>query len=63
ELVTQMHKTRAVAVAGIFRDYFKELEKEPEDLIGKDDEDEEDQGHLYFGWRRSEKRYRQVNRE
>ena len=63
ELVTQMHKTRAVAVGGIFRDYFKELEEEPEDLIGKDDEDEEDQGHLYFGWRRSEKRYRQVNRE
>ncbi len=63
ELVKQMHKTRAVAVGGIFRDYFKELEEDPEDLIGKDDDYEEDQSHLYFGWRRSDKRYRQVNFE
>ena len=63
ELVIQMNKTRAVAVGGIFRDYFKELEEEPDDLIGKDDEHEEDHGHLYFGWRRSEKKYRQVNLE
>lgn len=63
ELVRQMHRTRAVALGGIFRDYFRELEEEPEDLIGHDDkeDDEIDEGHLFFGWRRSEKRYRIVN--
>jgi plasmid rolling circle replication initiator protein Rep len=63
ELVKQMHKTRAVAVGGIFRDYFKELEEEPEDLIGKDDDENDvDEGHLYFGWRAKERKYKQVNR-
>lgn len=61
ELVRQMHGTRAVAVGGIFRDYFKDLEKEPEDLIGEDeDSTEADEGKLFFGWRSSEKKYRQV---
>lgn len=63
ELVKQLHGTRAVALGGIFRDYFKDLEEEPEDLIGRDDESGDvDEGHLYFGWRRVEQRYRQVNR-
>lgn len=62
EMVKQLHGTRAVALGGIFRDYFKALEEEPDDLIGNDGEDDVDEGHLYFGWRRSEKKYRMVNR-
>jgi hypothetical protein len=36
------------------------LENEPEDLIGKDEENptEVDEGHLYFGWKRSDKKYK-----
>ena len=62
ELVRQMHGTRAVALGGIFKDYFKELEEEPVDLIGHDqDSTEVDEGHLFFGWRSREKLYRQVD--
>ncbi len=58
ELTRQLHKMRAVSVGGVLKSYLKALEREPEDLIGKGDEDESDEGHLYFGWRKSEKRYR-----
>ena len=59
ELTRQMKNIRCVATGGVLKQYLKELEREPEDLIGKDDE-ESDSGDvdLYFGWRRSEKRYR-----
>ena len=58
EFVKQMHKTRAVSVGGVLRGYFSDLEKEPEDLIGKDDEDDDlDEGHLYFGWNCPKKKY------
>ena len=60
EYVNQMHGSRAIAVGGVLRDYFKQLEEEPEDLIGEGDEDEPDEGHLYFGWRKPEKKYRMV---
>jgi plasmid rolling circle replication initiator protein Rep len=61
ELTKQLHKTRAVAVGGVLRPYMKQLEQEPEDLIGKDDEvDPVDEGHLYFGWKREKKRYKLV---
>jgi hypothetical protein len=55
--VKQVHGTRAVAVGGVLREYFQELEREPEDLIGTDNEDELDEGHLIFTWNRSLKRY------
>ena len=62
ELTKQLHKTRAVAVGGVLRDYMKELEQEPEDLIGEDeDPDAVDEGSLYFGWKRRERKYRMVN--
>lgn len=59
ELTRQMHKSRTVATGGLLRDYLSELEQEPEDLIGKDNEGEElvDEGHLYFGWKRKHKKY------
>ena len=61
ELTKQMHKMRTVATGGVLKEYLKQLEQEPEDLIGKDEtkaEDEVDEGHLYFGWRYREKKYR-----
>lgn len=62
ELTRQMHKMRAIATGGVLKEYLRELEQEPEDLIGKDEEAEVlDQASLYFGWRRREKRYRQVS--
>lgn len=63
EMTTQMHNTKAISLGGVLREFFKDLEKEPEDLIGKDNEGEEllDEGHLYFGWKRQEKKYRLKN--
>ena len=63
ELTRQMNKMRCVATGGVLKQYLKALEQEPEDLIGKgEDEDSEvDEGHLYFGWKRYEKRYRLVD--
>jgi len=59
ELTRQMHKMRSIATGGVLKEYLKELESEPEDLIGKGDEIEsEDEGTLYFGWKRREKKYR-----
>lgn len=58
ELTRQLHKTRAVAVGGVLKAYLKELEEDPEDLIGEsDDPDQVDEGSLYFGWKRDCKKY------
>lgn len=61
ELTKQLHKTRAVAVGGVLRKYMSGLEQEPEDLVGEDGESEVDEGHLYFGWKRKEKKYKLVD--
>jgi plasmid rolling circle replication initiator protein Rep len=63
ELTKQLHKMRAIATGGILKEYLKVLENEPEDLIGKDEENpiEVDEGHLYFGWKRSDKKYKLIN--
>ena len=62
EYTRQIHGTKTISVGGIFRDYFRELEQEPEDLIGKDkDEVSVNQGHLYFEWKKKEKKYRLIN--
>lgn len=59
ELTRQMRKMRAIATGGVLKEYLRELEQEPEDLIGSDDVAEPiDEGSLYFGWRRQEKKYR-----
>lgn len=59
ELTTQLHKTRAVAVGGILKDYLRELEEEPQDLIGEGEEsDSVDEGSLYFGWKTAQRKYR-----
>ena len=62
ELTRQMHKLRAIATGGVLKEYLKALEDEPEDLIHVDGEEaiaaEEDETHLYFGWKPREKKYR-----
>lgn len=64
ELTRQLKNTRAIAVGGVLRDYMKDLEQEPEDLIGEDDEsDQVDEGSLYFGWKQQEEKYRMVNQD
>jgi hypothetical protein len=63
ELTRQMHKMRTIATGGVLKEYLKELEEEPEDFIGKDEESEPmDEASLYFGWKRREQRYRMVDR-
>ena len=52
ELTRQMHKMRTVATDGVLKEYLKQLEQEPGDLIGRDEtktQDEIDEGHLFFG--------------
>lgn len=61
ELTKQLHKTRAVAVGGVLRKYMSELEQEPEDLVGENGEGGVDEGHLYFGWKRQQKKYKLVD--
>lgn len=61
ELTKQMHKLRTVATGGVLKEYLNQLEQEPEDLIGKDEENIEEEiseGNLYFSWRYKEKKYR-----
>jgi hypothetical protein len=63
ELTRQMHKMRAIATGGILKEYLKELEEEPEDLIGEGDQDQllDDSAQLFFGWERRERKYRMVD--
>lgn len=64
ELTRQMHKMRTIATGGVLKEYLKQLEQEPEDLIGKDETktgDEIDEGHLYFGWKYRDKKYKLVD--
>ena len=60
EMTKQMHKMKCVTTGGVLKEYLKNLEREPEDLIGEGEEDNSDEGHLYFGWRYREKKYRMV---
>lgn len=61
-LTEQLHKMRAIATGGILKKYLRELEDEPEDLIGTGDDDEmEELGRLFFGWRRDAKKYKLVD--
>lgn len=58
ELTKQLHKTRAVSVGGLLRDYIDD--KEPDDLIHVDEEaaSESDTAvQVFFGWREMVSRY------
>lgn len=66
ELTDQLHKTRAVAIGGVLRDYLSE--EEPEDLIHGDEEPEEEELSeadklFWFGWREMIQRYAKTDRE
>jgi hypothetical protein len=43
------------------KEYLKELEQEPEDLIGEGDEPNANDASVYFEWKRQEKLYRMVD--
>jgi hypothetical protein len=61
EYTRQIANTKAISIGGILKDYFRELEQEPEDLIGHDEtEVSEEQGRLMFNWKRREAKYRLV---
>lgn len=62
ELTTQLHKTRAVAVGGVFKTFISD--EEPEDLIHSElDEDEpESECSIWFGWREAVARYYKIDR-
>lgn len=56
ELTSQLHKMRAIALGGVFKNYLSE--SDPEDLIGEDLEDQDNEiGSLSFGWRELIARY------
>lgn len=57
ELTVQLHKTRAVSVGGILRQYLSE--DEPEDLIngGKEKSNIKPDTDIAFGWREKQERY------
>lgn len=65
ELTRQMHKMKCVVTGGVLKRYLKELEQEPDDLIGDDEQGEGDldEGHLYFCWKRDFKKYKLVDSE
>lgn len=57
--VKQVHGTRAVGVGGVLREYFRQLEEEPDDLIGHEEDATEEGGgqSVYFRWHRPLKKY------
>jgi plasmid rolling circle replication initiator protein Rep len=58
ELTKQLHKTRAVSVGGVLKDYLSE--EEPEDLVhveGNEPTEAETEVSVWFGWREMAKRY------
>lgn len=63
ELTRQLYNMKLISTGGVLKTYLKELEREPEDLIGEgDDSIEADLMNLYFGWLKQEKKYRMVDR-
>ncbi len=50
-----------IASGGVLKQYFRELEQEPDDLIGQEESGEPDEGDLYFEWKRDVKKYKLVH--
>jgi hypothetical protein len=60
ELTTQLYKVRALATGGVLKEYLKELEKEPEDLIHVEDNSEDNDcciATVTFDWDNKPKKY------
>lgn len=63
EYTRQIKGTKAFALGGILKEYFKELEKEEtnDEMIGNDEsQDGVDEGELFFNWRSNERKYRMI---
>ena len=66
ELTRQMHKMKCVTTGGVLKDYLRELEQEPDDLIGEGDDatpETDEEVSLFFGWQRRDRKYRMVGQE
>jgi len=62
ELTTQLHKTRAIAIGGVLKNFLKD-ESDNDDLIHIEEKEEEpeieeNKINIFFGWREVIKRYR-----
>ena len=57
ELTRQMHKMRCVATGGVLKEYLKDLEQEPDDLIGQQESGDEDLAEFWAVWKTRERRY------
>jgi hypothetical protein len=61
ELAKQLHKTRAVSVGGVLKNYLSEEDVTEEEMLSGDDEPDDDSQttneHWLFGWREDYKRY------
>jgi uncharacterized protein YfkK (UPF0435 family) len=62
ELTTQLHKTRAIAIGGVLKNFLKD-ESDNDDLIHIEEKEEEteieeNKINIFFGWREVLKRYR-----
>lgn len=58
ELVSQLHKSRAVSVGGEFKAYLRDDDIETDqDLVCESETIKENEGGVYFGWRENVNRY------
>lgn len=61
EITIQLHKTRAISLGGIFKDYLRE--EEPENLITESGQLKQDSDNtIVFGWRERLGRYTKLDR-
>lgn len=60
EFTRQMHKQRTISTGGLLKKYLKELESDPEDLIGnsEDLEDEDSDSSIRFRWHSNDSKYK-----
>jgi plasmid rolling circle replication initiator protein Rep len=61
-LVDQLHRVRAVALGGIFKQFLKEVDDDHPDDHESDSESELNEGGLFFGWKKPIKRYQKIQR-
>lgn len=63
ELTKQLHKSRAISVGGVLKEFLKE--EEPDDLIHAEGESQDDcdtDSLVWFGWREMVARYKKLER-
>jgi hypothetical protein len=62
EYTRQVHRTNAFTLGGVFKKYFRELQKKEtvEEMINGNDDTQDvlDEGELFFDWQRFEQKYR-----